>query len=169
MTYFEWLSEMVCDSIQLITYQKLFSYLYDRPFYWSVNYDGNRAADGFALRAMYECKTGNPCEKTGACSVLEVLIGLSMACESDLMYDPEEGDRTPEWFWMMIENMGLDYMDDNMFNYDIVEEIVDSFLDRTYGTDGYGGPFYIPGIKVNMRDTELWYQLNYYLQENFPI
>ena len=169
MSYLDWLTEIVCDKIQMLSYQKLFSYLYDRPFYWSVDHDKNRAADGYSLRRTYEVETGHICEKDDAASVLEVFIGLAMRCESELMYEPDEGNRTEEWFWIMLENLELDEMYDNRFDYDLVEEIVDSFLDRTYERDGFGGPFYVPGAKINMRKTELWYQLNYYLQENFPI
>lgn len=169
ISYLDWLTENVCDQIQSISYQKLFSYLYDRPFYWFIERDGNRAADGFALRKTYEQETGAVCEMRGSCSVLEVLIGLARRCEEQLMYDPDEGDRTDEWFWIMMENMGLDEENDNAFSYDYVEEIVERFLDRTYCKDGYGGPFYVQGSTIDMRKTELWYQLNYFLQVNFPI
>lgn len=169
MTYLDWLVDFVCDESQALSYQKLFSYLYDRPFYWFIEMDGNRAADGFSLREMYEEEMGDICEKVGGCSVLEVLIGMAYRCEEELMYDPDVGNRTHEWFWMMLENMGLDEMSDNHFWYDHVENIVDDFLDRKYGRDGYGGPFYIPRSTIDMRKTELWYQLNYYLSVNFPI
>lgn len=163
MIYFDWLVECVCDDVQRVHFQRLFSYLYNREFTWFVKNDVNRLEDGLELRRLFERETGGGCEKRGPCSVLEVLVALAIRCENDIMYDPEEGDRTHLWFWVMMENLGLDKMSDNEFSYELTEEIVDIFLDRRYSSDGHDGPFYVPGCRIDMTKTELWYQLNYYL------
>ena len=41
------------------------------------------------------------------CSVLEMMIALSMRCEEQIMDDPDIGNRTGQWFWDMIDNLGL--------------------------------------------------------------
>lgn len=169
MTYLDWLADCVCDDIQRASYQKLFSLMFDRPYYWFIDNDINRASDGENLRNIFANEAGVDSCKDGPCSVLEMFVALAIRCENELMYDPDTEDKTGEWFWIMMENLGLDQMTDDNFSYDFVDDALDSFMDRTYCKDGNGGPFYIPGCRVDLRKTELWYQLNYYLQVNFPI
>ena len=168
MNYLDWLSEIaIPDGHQRDCYQKLMSALYSEDFYWSVSNDENRAEDGEQLRKYYEDEMGILCEKQGPCSVLEMLIALAIGCENYIMYDPDEGDRTDIWFWGMIENLGLDALDDWAFNYEEFNAIIRRFLDRKYDKDGYGGPFFIENFERDMRKLELWYQLNYYLKSRF--
>lgn len=168
MTYLEWLSEMaIPDEQQRDGYQKLMLALYSEDFYWSVANDGNRAGDGEELRITYEDETGLFCDKKGPCSVLEMMLALAIDCENYIMYDPDEGNRTSVWFWSMIENLGLDILDDWSFNVDQFDKIMRVFLDRKYDKDGYGGPFFIDHFEKDMRKIELWYQLNYYLKSRY--
>lgn len=168
MSYFDWLCELaIPDRSQRDSYQKLMWALYSEDFYWSVCNDGNRAEDGERLRMIFEDETGHVCERDGPCSVLEMLISLAVGCENHIMYDPDEGDRTSVWFWDMIENLGLDRLDDWSFDLDEFDEIIHIFLDRKYDKDGYGGPFFIEGFGRDMRKIELWYQLNYYLKNRY--
>ena len=143
--------------------------MFERPFEWFVKNDCNRASDGEELRDRYFHEIGLDSAKDGPCSILEMFVALAIRCEVDIMYDPDAGDRTPMWFWIMMENMELDDLDDNSFSYEIANDILDMFLSRTYCRDGYRGPFYISNCRRDLRKVELWYQLNYYLQENFPI
>lgn len=170
MKYLDWLLDHVCeDDYHRYSYQKLFSLMFDKPFEWFVKNDGNRAIDGEELRDQYFYETGLDSCKDGPCSILEMFVALAIRCENDIMYDPDLGDRTYIWFWTMMENLELDDLDDNSFSYEIAEDILDMFLSRQYCKDGYRGPFYINHCRVDLRKVELWYQLNYYLQENFPI
>lgn len=163
--YLNWLSEIaIPDAEQRDMYQKLLLGLYSEDFYWLVKNDGNRAGDGEHLRWIFEQETGSKCEKTGPCSVLEALVALAQDCENEIMYDPDEGDRTGVWFWEMIENLGLDGLDDWCFDEDDFEYVVRRFLDRKYKADGQGGPFVIRGFRGDLRRVELWYQLNFYMK-----
>ena len=165
VNYLNWLSEIaIPDADQRDLYQKLLLGLYSEDFYWSVKNDGNRAGDGENLRWIFEDETGLICEKEGPCSVLEMLVALARDCENEIMYDPDEGDRTGVWFWEMIENLGLGEMDDWCFDLDQFDVVMRRFLDRKYGADGDGGPFYICGFRGDMRRIELWYQLNFYMK-----
>lgn len=96
--------------------------------------------------------------------MLEALVALAQDCENEIMYDPDEGDRTGVWFWEMIENLGLDGLDDWCFDEDDFEYVVRRFLDRKYKADGQGGPFVIRGFRGDLRRVELWYQLNFYMK-----
>lgn len=168
MIYFDWLSQMLIpDERTRESYQKVLLGLFNTDFEWKVKYDDNRAEDGEQLRVMYENETGLWCNNYSSCSILEMLGALAYRCENEIMYDPDEGDRTSEWFWEMLENMGLTGMDDWHFDYDKFEEIVKKLNNRTYEKDGYGGPFYIQGFRQDMRKIELWYQMNYYIQDKY--
>jgi len=165
VNYLDWLSEIAIPDVeQRDMYQKLLLALYSEDFYWSVKNDGNRAGDGENLRREFENETGYECEKEGPCSVLEVLVALAMDCEKNIMYDPDEGDRTGIWFWEMIENLGLSELDDWCFDIEYFDLVMRRFLDRRYTHDGVGGPFVIRGFRGDLRRIELWYQLNYYMK-----
>ena len=168
MSYLEWLSEIaIPDTDKRLSYQKLLSELYSTEFTWFVKNDDNRAGDGLELRRTYKNETGLLCTNQGPCSVLEMMVALAKKCEDRFMYDPDLGDRTGEWFWEMIVNLGLDRMDDWAFDYDAFDEIMERLLNRKYDKNGYGGLFYIEGTRIDMRKTEIWYQLNYWLRSRF--
>lgn len=168
MRYFDWLVGLISeDDYDRFCFQKVLSLLFYKPFIWSIDHDDNRAEDGLSLRTTYKTLTGESPEKYGPCSVLEMMIGLACRCEDDIMHDPDQGDRTCVWFWEMMDNLGLTSQDDYQFNETYANRIVDRFLNRHYSPDGDGGPFYIPGCKKDLRKIELWYQLNYYIQDRF--
>jgi hypothetical protein len=99
------------------------------------------------------------------CSVLEMLIALSIRLEEQIMNDPDIGDRTGQWFWDMIVNLGLGSMDDTKFNRKRTDIIVQRFLNREYERNGKGGLFTIEHCKEDLRDVEIWYQACWYLDK----
>lgn len=169
MTYHEWLLSKVCfQPNEQNDYQQLLDYLDERIFTWTIDRDENRAFDGIALRRQYERETNEQCERLNNwCSVLEMMVALAVRCEESIMYDPELPCRTNEWFWSMICSLGLYFDDDWHYSVRHARAAVDRFLDRTYEPDGYGGPFYVEGCSVDMRKEEIWYQLNYWLEQNY--
>ena len=50
-------------------------------------------------------------------------------------------------------------------NYDkrVVESHLNRFLRREYEPNGKGGLFTVRNRKCDLRDVEIWYQLNWYL------
>lgn len=179
--YFRWLIDSVDSEAHPVDeYIQMLTMLFNTEFYWSIEMDSNRAEDGLALRVLYfdehpgygqEVFDDMPNE----CMVLEMLIALARRCDRDIMYDPDNGDTTATWFWMMIENLGLTGFDDAVFNKqrylaaEYVDRAVQIFLDREYEPDGTGSIFRIRETSTDMRKTELWYQLNFYLTENIDI
>ncbi len=83
------------------------------------------------------------------------------------MHDPDEGDRTAIWFWEMMDNLRLTTQDDYQFDERFSNRVITKFLQRKYSPDGNGGPFYIPNCDQDLRKVELWYQMNYYIQDQF--
>lgn len=174
--YFDWMCQLVYDK-QYIgdrSYRKLLSKLHNIPFTYTIDMDGNRAADGIDLRYRfgyernYEDYIIASFLDDKPCSVLEMIVALALRCET-IMEDPDYGDRTGEWFWGMIESLGLESMDDTSFNRDYIDDVIDIFLSRDYGRDGRGGLFTIKHPKRDLRTVEIWYQMNWYLNSILKI
>lgn len=165
--YFEWMHEIVCGNrfSQNISYDKLLSYLHHVEFMYIIKKDANRAEDGVNLR--YRFASDNDLDDVsdlldGPCSVLEMMIALSIRCE-EVMDDPSIGDRTAQWFWKMIVTLGLGDMYDSRFNANNVDRTIERFLNRKYEADGRGGLFRVKGCKNDMRKFEIWIQMLWYL------
>lgn len=165
--YFDWLARKVNSEEHFIgDYIRLLSTLYDRSFTWSVGHDDNREADGLELRNRYleECGDSRIIFKE-SCSILEMMVALAIRIEDSLMYDPDYGDRTPLWFWDMIRSLGLERFTDSYFDAATVNHILSQFLARDYSRDGRGGLFTVKNNHIDMRKTEIWYQMNFHYGE----
>ena len=166
--YFEWLTSFTKDRRHL-RYFKLLSLLHSVEFIYSIPHDENRAVDGVNLRKKFarEYGYGNIMRYLNEpCSVLEMLVALSIRCEIDIMVDADIGDRTSEWFWIMLHNLGLEGMTDSKFKKDKVLDNLYIFLNREYEPNGEGGGlFIIDNPRRDLRDVEIWYQMCWYLNE----
>ena len=98
--------------------------LYDIPFRYSHHLDKNRVDDAEQLRFEFLRDFDERAHFDSPISVLEVLVALAKRCEDNIMHDPDYGDRTHEWFWEMITNLGLDGMKNRYFDEEIVEKNV---------------------------------------------
>lgn len=170
--YFEWLFDIVCARrySKRISYRKLLTHLHEVEFIYILPMDRNRATDGMDLRHRFTVNHGyDHIYKTildildGPCSVLEMLVALSIKCEENIMDDPAYGDRTGQWFWEMIINLGLGGTLDDRFDARIVDEILNRFMNRRYEPNGEGGLFTIDNAGADLRDVEIWFQLCWYL------
>lgn len=168
--YFKWLYDYVCKgrAHDNISYNKLFMFLLDVEFTFIIRNDLNRARDGVDLRYRFALQKDDEYIMEildGPCSVLEMMVALAVRCEESIMDDPMYGNRTGQWFWGMMNSLGLDYMTDDQFNQDEAEEKISIFLNREYSRDGKGGLFHIRGCKDDLRDVEIWSQLCWYLEK----
>lgn len=166
--YFEWLYNLVCGErfSDQTSYRKLLMYLHTIEFTYSIPKDSNRAEDGKDLRwrfALYNNDRSLSEYLIGPCSVLEMMIALAIRCEENIMDNPNIGDRTGQWFWGMITSLGLGSMYDSRFDKQLVNDIVNAFLERDYRPDGKGGLFTIKNCDSDLRTVEIWYQLCWYL------
>lgn len=169
--YFNWMYDLVCDD-KRASYRKLLQYLHEREFVYTIELDSNRAEDGTDLRYRfaYSHRYRDPAMiadylDDGPCSVLEMMIALAIRCEEHIMDDPDIGNRTEQWFWTMITNLGLDSMSDAKFNECRVTQAVDRFLNREYKENGEGGLFTVKRRREDLRTAEIWYQMCWYLDE----
>lgn len=173
--YFKWLTNIVYDDSYAMeaseSYKSLLLHLFTYPFAYILPMDESREKDGLRLRSQYlNERHVNANEfiaqtKYRPCSILEMMIALADKCETNIMADQDQGDRTSVWFWNMIISLGLNHMTDDKYDPDMVTDILDRFLSRTYAPNGEGGLFIIHNPSIDMRSTEIWYQMCYYLME----
>lgn len=148
---------------------KLLDYLNREKFIFFMDEDVNRANDGTYLRYRFASDkygmTDIPDELNGPCTVLEMMIALSIRCEEQIMCDPDKGDRTAKWFWVMIKNLDLYSMTGNKFDNNYIRDVLDKFLYREYEPNGKGGLFTLKDCAYDLRTVGIWYQLLWYLDE----
>lgn len=166
--YFEWLCELVDIKrfAKQVSYRKLLIRLFDTEFTWFVPYDDNRADDGIQLRRRFSLVRADPNLAnyiSGPCSVLEMMVALALRCEECIMDDAQYGNRTGQWFWGMIHNLGLSPMTDSSFDRDFVDDVITRFLNREYEPNGKGGLFTVRHCEYDLRTVEIWRQLSWYL------
>lgn len=166
--YFEWLCEVV-DSKRFskhVSYRKLLMHLHNIEFTWFIPYDDNRADDGIMLRRKFALAHHDEELSdyiSGPCSVLEMMAALAIRCEESIMDDTLFGNRTGQWFWGMIRNLGLSSMNDSNFDAKFVDDVIARFLNREYEPNGKGGLFTIKNCGHDLRTVEIWRQLSWYL------
>lgn len=183
--YFQWLCMLVHldDDEAGNCYIALADILHHMEFYALISMDENRIEDGLDLRTewlerIHEAGYFFPETSLDytSCSVLEVLVGMAVRCENQIMWDPDYGDRTYIWFWEMLWNLldanGIsseDCTNDNIDEFIAcqVQEAVVSLLDRSYNFDGSGGLFPLRNPRRDQRHVELWTQMNQYMLENY--
>lgn len=151
-----------------ISWYKLLKKLFLTPFKLQMSMDENRIEDGLTLRKKITELAGvniNILECNYPVSILEVMLALAIRCEESIMEDPAYGDRTRQWFWDMIKNLGLGSMYDIKYDENEVSEILSKFLSRQYSKDGSGGLFTIKEKNIDMTKIEIWEQLCRYLNQ----
>lgn len=168
--YFHWLLERVM-------YQEMKrsgrSYLYllqamrAKTFTWLIENDVNRAEDGKHLRIRFgELYGFDGTQIKGACNFLEMCVALATRINDDI-FEHDMGSKPARWFWIMMENCGLDKYTDDQFDELMVNKIMDRVIMRRYSKTGKGGFFPIKEPKRDQREIEIWYQMQNYIIENF--
>ena len=165
--YFEWL----CHFIGCRNHRKLLFFLFSVDFEYSIPMDGNRYEDGINLRYRFADEKGYHYRFITTwiddvpCSMLEMMVALSLRIEEDITGDPESGDRTDRWFKDMLKNSHLYNLDDNNYNEQVAGSIIRSIRDRRYSKNGDGGLFRLKHVRRDLRRVEIWYQAMWYIDE----
>lgn len=167
--YFKWMYDKVCEGRfdKKVTFKKLLSYLHNVDFIYKMSKDSNRAEDGIELRYRFAYETGCACADSyleGPCSIFEMILALAIRCET-FMDDARMGDRTSQWFWKMLNSMGLGSMTDSRFDIYYVDDVIETFLKRRYKPDGRGGLFTVKYNTDDMRRKDIWAQMCCYINE----
>lgn len=167
--YFEWLVNLVSEQrFAKPVYQNLLMRLHNTEFRYSLRRDRDRAEDGedlryrFALFHDYDIPA-TLADLDGPCTILEMMVALAIRCEEQIADDTRYGDRTAQWFWNMIVNLGLGPMTDSMYDEEYVGVTLQRFLSRKYEPDGRGGLFRLRNCEEDLRRVEIWRQALWYL------
>lgn len=160
--FFEWIYQFVGGK----GYRKMLHTLYDVEFFTTDELDENRIYDGCKLRYRFgeEAKIPNSVMNKkldeSTCSVLEVMVALSIRMEDTIMGDPDYGDRTTMWFWTMVKSLGLYDMKDDVFDYDYTMHTISRLLHKDYEPNGEGSLFTVRNSNKDFRDMDIWYQMS---------
>lgn len=176
--YFRWLYShigSVHDLNPSHSHWKLAERLHQRIFEVTVKMDVNREGEGIDLRERFgdeEIPWGDSRYVFEPCSVLEMLIGLSIRANYHEDLDPDGDAGVGVWFWQMLENLGLAHISDKLYSSgprmdSFIDSVIDRLIYRRYSPDGHGGLFPLEFPHEDQRGVELWYQLNAYLIERY--
>lgn len=99
-------------------------------------------------------------------TVLELLISLSYSME-DVMSNQKYGNRTADWFWGMIINLGLEDLDDDEFDEGYAVAVFSRWLKREFAPDGNGSPFPMRDPPCDMTGVDIWRSFLWYVNENY--
>lgn len=176
--YFDVLYDIVAadrEDVTDMSYRMLLGVLDGVEFRDTRGIDGNRIQDAQEMRADLIAENDldhtyvRPFENV---SLLEVMIAIA-----DRLGQITGDEDTAFWFWEMVSNLVLDGIDDTEFwsdpeSYEAeILDRADDVISINYDRDGLGGLFLLrEGVAPqDMRDTELWYQMQYYANEVSPL
>ena len=171
--YSHYLINMFLDPL-IEEYSTLLAYLNGLEFVPIMELDENRVNDVFTfLRDKYIDETGNcpyPYPSSEACSILEVLMALTIRFAEDI------GDL--DWedlFWTALKNGGFlrdDFAYDNLDNDCLARDdllvLADRFISRNYDgrEEDNGCLFPTKSYSYDLRYLDLWKQLGLWYDEN---
>ena len=169
--YFEWL----CHFVKLNNHKKLLFLLFSIDFTYDLPMDGNRYEDGIDLRYRFADEKGYP-QRYAAhwlddvpCSVLEMMVALCLRIEEHITGNPDDGDKTSEWFKDMLKTSGLYNFADDRYSERTSIAIIQDILTRNYARNGDGGLFKLRHTRQDLRHVEIWYQAMWYIDEKLNI
>lgn len=162
--YFKWLCAKVLD-INTRNHHDLMRILHKTAFEPMPNIicDANRAEDGKDLRDDWQISVKETFDREWRnlpASVLEVFIAFaqhaSFQTDMPVRY----------WFWRFMENLDLDeYRQVYEEDIPVIEDILATFIYRTYKPNGHGGMFPMRSTQNDQRQVEIWYQFCEYLED----
>lgn len=142
MTYTRWLIQRGC----LENYSELASVWDELDFVWYIPEDEDKAIQALRMRDEYCYETETPSPRQAPASFLEVFVSITDTLTAMLYQDREKFTKS------ILLNMGAySYSDDGRLPSEINEEalvIAERVMYRTYGRNGSGGLFRIPGSNI---------------------
>lgn len=142
MLYTPWLIQRGC----LENYSELASVWDELDFVWYIPEDEDKAVQALRMRDEYCYEMSIPSPRQAPASFLEVFVSITDSLTAMLYQDREVFTKS------ILLNMGArSYSDDGRLPSEIHEgalEIAERVMYRTYGRNGSGGLFRIPGEDI---------------------
>mgnify|MGYP007039863644 FL=1 len=142
MLYTPWLIERGC----LENYTELASVWDELDFAWYIPEDEDKAIQALRMRDEYCYETSMPSPRQAPPSFLEGFVSITDTLTAMLYQDRETFTKS------ILLNMGArSYFDDGRLPseiHDAALDIAERVMYRTYGRNGSGGLFRIPGVDV---------------------
>ena len=164
--YLRWL----CDDVgfDYNRYSNLASTMLTYVFNDVVDNDINRTWDAVANREdfEYEYDVVLDLHNNDSAGILEVLVVLARRA-AGIMYDANDEDKTEYYFDIMMRNLGLYKYDDDHYDHHKVSNILHIFNNRMYDKYGHGSIFVVDNPPGDMKEVEIWSQMNWYLTEKY--
>lgn len=161
-TYITWLYDYmhVCDHPGCAY---ILDILLSVPYRYSLILDRNTEFYALDLRRQFSEASGeNAVFDEAGCTLLEALIAIAQRIQWNVFWDPDE-DRAYQWFWVMIDNLGLEQAHDP----DQIIAICNRLLDRTYSPDGQGALCgFLPDCHTDIREVPFYAQCEQWIVRN---
>lgn len=167
--YYQWLEDLVYSE-ESDNHEILLACLNATPYRYVVGGDSNREGDGLYLRNIFYDET-EQCEGllVHECTLLEMLVGFANRMAEEVVAD--FGKSTSDWFWEFMNNLGADYFTDDILMCDDAGEdltkLLDNFMNRQYKDSKSGNIFVFEKEPKGLKRIELWYQMQFYIEERY--
>ena len=142
MSYTRWLIQRGC----LEEYSELASVWDELDFVWYIPEDEDKAVQALRMRDEYCYETGMSSPRQAPASFLEVFVSITDTLTAMLYQDRETFTKS------ILLNVGArSYSDDGRLPSEIHSEalvIAERVMYRTYGRNGSGGLFRVPGSDI---------------------
>lgn len=170
--YFKYLINSVCSKEEKSTYSMLLMRLFETEFVSYDEFDDNLVENSLGMRDEFYkfSETGRKMaliygEIDFNCTVLELMVYLSIKIEDTIMSNNDFGDRTGLWFWSMIDSLGLKNFDNFGYDEEKIDHILTNFIEKKYQKSGKGGLFTVKNPSKNERIENIWSQAMNFLVE----
>lgn len=162
--YLDWIYDQIGLQQENVYHYHLIRQLHTIEFIMLVPNDDNRIKDGLILRKEFVNSRGRMIEVEQhwyemGCSVLEMLLGVSRHLSF------QENGPVGDWFWHLMDNLGLSRYHDGRWNGRRIQTIVEDLVWRRYNADGSGGLFPLKHPREDQTLVEIWYQMEAYTLE----
>lgn len=160
ISYFDWLLEIV-GILGLEPESTIASWMNKIPYSYQFELDENRKRAGLNLREEFQDAYGVPDEEvpTSPCSTFEVLVALARDFSENADISVERAYKE------MLQNLFNVVTPDEYYIWDRIEDWLNGKVTR----EGYFTPFPLEKYSGDVRDLDLWSQMNLYIHENYPL
>ncbi len=172
--YFVWMTSKIFEDSDLFnSYEGLLNELNVITFHSEITMDENRVTDAQDMRYIFGAEVGYA--EGEICrmldykppSVLEIIVALICRVQESVLDNLSTKLSNQAIFMDILKSLNLDWIKGQMTG-EKINYVLDSMFtlfSREYTYYGEGGLFTVNSPKNDMRETDIWYQFMWYLDE----